>query len=112
MNMPFPSREQVESIRKNYPSGTRIILNSMNDPYTPVESGTRGTVRYVDDAGQIGVAWDNGRSLSLIPGVDSFRKLTQQEICPGAGHENGGDETVSIQQIPRNCSAGWEIRRA
>ena len=52
----------------------------MNDIYAPVGSGTRGSVRYVDDAGQIGVAWDNGRSLSLIPGVDSFRELTQQEI--------------------------------
>ena len=62
MNMPFPSREQVESIRKNYPPGTRIMLNNMNDPYSPVESGTRGTVRYVDDCGQLGVVWDNGRS--------------------------------------------------
>ena len=53
----------------------------MNDIYAPVGSGTRGSVWYVDDAGQIGVAWDNGRSLSLIPGVDSFRKLTQQEIA-------------------------------
>ena len=26
MNMPFPSREQVEFIRKNYPPGTRVIL--------------------------------------------------------------------------------------
>ena len=42
-------------------------------------SGTKGTVRYVDDAALVGVAWDNGRSLSLIPGVDSFRKLTQVE---------------------------------
>ena len=57
----------------------------MNDPYAPVESGTRGTVRYVDDAGQIGVVWDNGRSLSLIPGVDSFRTLTQQEIAQEQG---------------------------
>ena len=81
MNMPFPSREQVESIRKNYPPDTRVMLNNMNDLYSTVEPGTRGTVRYVDDAGQIGVAWDNGRSLSLIPGVDSFRKLTQQEIA-------------------------------
>ena len=85
MNIPFPSRGQVEYTRSCFPSGTRIILNSMNDPYAPVESGTRGTVRYVDDAGQIGVAWDNGRSLSLIPGVDSFRKLTQQEIAQEQG---------------------------
>ena len=85
MNMPFPSREQVESIRKNYPPGTRVMLNNMNDPYSLVELGIRGTVRYVDDAGQIGVAWDNGRSLSLIPGVDSFRKLTQQEIAQAQG---------------------------
>ena len=81
MNIPFPSRGRLEYTRSCFPSGTRIILNSMKDPYAPVESGTRGTVRYVDDAGQIGVAWDNGRSLSLIPGVDSFRKLPQQEIA-------------------------------
>ena len=81
MNMPFPSREHVESIRKNYPPGMRIVLNNMNDPYSPVESGTRGTLRYVDDCGQLGVAWDNGRSLSLVPGVDSYRRLTQQEIA-------------------------------
>ena len=37
-------------------------------------------MRYVDDTGQLGVVWDNGRSLSLIPGEDGFRKLTQQEI--------------------------------
>ena len=85
MNMPFPSREQVESIRKNYPSGTRVMLIIMNDPYSLVELGTRGTVRHVDDTGQIGVAWDNGRSLSLIPGEDSFRKLTQPEIAQAQG---------------------------
>lgn len=85
MNTPFPSRSQVEFTRSYYPPGTRIVLNNMNDPYAPVPSGTRGTVRYVDDAAQIGVAWDNGRSLSLIPGVDSFRKLTQQEIAQEQG---------------------------
>lgn len=62
----------------------------MDDPYAPVPSGTRGTVRYVDDAGQVGVAWDNGLSLSLIPGVDSFRKLTQQEIAQEQGMTMGG----------------------
>ena len=87
MNMLFPSREQVASIRKNYPPGTRIVLNNMNDPYSPVESGTSGTVRYVDDAGTLAVAWDNGRSLSLVPGVDSYRRLTQREIAQEQGME-------------------------
>ena len=85
MNMHFPSRGQVEFTRSCYPPGTRSVLSCMNDPYAPVESGTQGSVRYVDDAGQVAVAWDNGRSLSLIPGVDSFRKLTQQEITQEQG---------------------------
>ena len=85
MNRPFPTRQQVEFTRLSYPPGSRILLYQMTDPYAPVPSGTRGTVRYVDDAGQLGVAWDNGRSLSLIPGEDSFRKLTQQEIAQAQG---------------------------
>ena len=61
------SREKVARLREQYPAGTRICLNSMD-----------GTVQYVDDAGQLGVKWDNGRSLSLIPGVDSFHKKEGQ----------------------------------
>ena len=81
MNRPFPTRQQVEFTRLSYPPGSRILLYQMTDPYAPVPSGTRGTVRYMDDAGQVGVSWDNGRSLSLIPDVDSFRKLTKQEVA-------------------------------
>ena len=44
-------------------------------------------MRYVDDTGQLGVVWDNGRSLSLVPGVDSYRRLTQQEIAQEQGME-------------------------
>ena len=87
--MPFPSRSQVDFTRSSYPPGTRIVLSRMNDPFSPVELGTRGTVRYVDDAGQVGVTWDNGRSLSLIPGVDSFRKLTHQEVTQEQGMRMG-----------------------
>ena len=53
--------------------GTRIVLGAMDDPQAP-PPGTKGTVRYVDGLGQIGVEWDNGSSLSLIPGKDHFHK--------------------------------------
>lgn len=52
----------------------------MKDPYAPVTSGTRGTVKFVDSMGTIFSDWDNGRSLGVVPGEDSFRKLTQEEI--------------------------------
>ena len=72
--------KQAEEIRKEYPEGTRIQLSYMNDPYAPVEPGTRGTVVSVDDASTLHMKWDNGRTLGLIPGEDSFRKLTAYEI--------------------------------
>lgn len=75
----FPSRKEVEQLRKKYPIGTRLYLIKMDDPYAPVPSGTRGSIVYIDDAGQIHMDWDNGRTLPLIPGVDDFRKLTAGE---------------------------------
>ena len=67
------TRNQVERIREQYPAGTRLVLERMDDP-CPIPEGTAGTVVAVDDAGQIMMKWDNGRSLSLVPGVDSFRR--------------------------------------
>lgn len=68
-------RKMVEITKKRYPHGTRIRLISMDDPYAPIIPGTEGEVDYVDDAGQLHMKWDNGRSLALIVGVDSFTVL-------------------------------------
>lgn len=73
-----PTREQVEFLRRQYPAGTRVALHSMDDQQAP-PPGTKGTVSYVDDMGQIGVKWDTGSSLSLIPGEDSFSKEPMPE---------------------------------
>ena len=67
----LPSKEQLEALRRKYPAGTKIILHRMNDPY-PVPLGTVGEVQYVDDGGNIHMVWSNGRTLSLIEGVDDF----------------------------------------
>ena len=70
--MKFPSREQIERLRKHYPAGTIVELISMEDAQSP-PPGTLGRIQGVDDAGSIFVRWQNGSSLSLIPEVDSFR---------------------------------------
>ena len=68
--------ERLAQVYKEmYPAGTRIELISMDDPFAPVEAGTQGTVVCVDDMGTIHMRWDNGRSLGLIPGEDSFKKI-------------------------------------
>lgn len=59
------SREKIAKIRAKYPEGTRVRLIHMEDCQAPA-AGTEGTVKFVDDAGQIHVAWDNGSSLAVI----------------------------------------------
>ena len=68
-------RKMVNFIREQYPPGTRIRLNSMEDPYAPIAPGTEGKVDFVDDIGTIHMKWDNGRSLGIVPGEDSFSVL-------------------------------------
>jgi hypothetical protein len=73
MSNNFPSRESVERIRKQYPVGCRVELLRMDDPQAP-PIGTKGTVRYVDDIGSLGVAWDNGSTLQVVYGEDICRR--------------------------------------
>ena len=75
----FMPEKEVIKIKQEYPPGTRIVLNYMDDKWA-VPPGTRGTVKFVDSAGQVHPIWDNGRALAIVPEVDSFRKLTEQEL--------------------------------
>ena len=79
MNNGCPTREQVERIKALYPAGTRIRRNQMDDPWSPVPEGTEGTVDMVDDIGQLHMKWDNGRTLPLVPGEDSFSVIQQKQ---------------------------------
>ena len=70
--MRFPNKEQIELLRKKYPTGTRVELRQMEDVQAPPR-GTKGTVYGVDDTGSLLVHWDNGSGLNVIYGVDSCR---------------------------------------
>ena len=88
---------RIQRAKMLYPPGTRIVLGEMSDPYAPVPPGTRGTVKFVDDMGGIHPQWDNGRTLGLIYGEDSFRKLTQEELEEESQTADEAEETDEAQ---------------
>jgi hypothetical protein len=71
----FPSKETVKQLRKQYPTGTRVELLRMNDPYSRLKPGDTGTVTGVDDIGTIHVNWDCGSTLGIAYGEDECRKI-------------------------------------
>ena len=72
------SEKTVERLRKEYPTGARVELLHMDDPYnTKLFPGARGTVKYVDDIGTIHVRWDCGSSLGVVYGEDACRKIKE-----------------------------------
>lgn len=75
--MRYPTREQVEQRRKEYPPGTRVELVTMNDVQAP-PAGTKGTVQGVDDTGSLLMRWDNGSGLNAIYGEDFVKKIKEE----------------------------------
>ena len=87
---------QAGHYKEAYPPGTRVLLLHMGDDPRPVEDNMRGTVRFVDDIGGLHCDFDNGRSLGLCPGEDSFRKLTQEELAEEQGEDMTEDESGPV----------------
>lgn len=63
--------------------GMRVRLIDMPDDPDPIPSGTEGTVTSVQDLGRegqiVGVKWDTGRTLNMIPGVDEYEVIDYEE---------------------------------
>ena len=72
----FAHQKKVDELRQAYPPETRVELIWMDDPQAP-PVGCRGTIKGVDDAGNILVRWDNGSGLNLLPGIGQFRKVNE-----------------------------------
>lgn len=69
-------RETVKKLREQYPVGTRVVLEEMDDKQAP-PIGTKGTVLGVDDIASIMVRWDNGSRLHVLHGIDRCRKVDE-----------------------------------
>lgn len=72
--MRIPSKELLDSLRKQYPVGSRVELVKMDDVQAP-PIGTLGTVTGVDDIGSVMVRWDNGCGLHVVYGEDICRRI-------------------------------------
>ena len=71
----FPPREIVERLRLQYPTGCRVELVPMDDPYARLRPGDQGTVVAVDDIGTVHIDWDNGSGLGAAYGADVIRRI-------------------------------------
>lgn len=102
------NRRMAEQYRQTHPPGTRIVLLDTSETLQPVPIGMRGTVAFIDDQSQIHMKWDNGRTLAVIPGEDSFRKLTDEEVAEEERAKSmaafGDDSKIIVPKEPVDCS--------
>lgn len=63
--------DEIEEIKKNYKKGTKIKLVKQYDLQS-VPAGSIGSVKFVDDIGNIHIKLKNGKTIALIPNLDEF----------------------------------------
>lgn len=69
-----------ESFEDHELTGKRIEIVRLEDPYTDLKPGDKGTCRGVDDMGHILMKWDNGSSLNIIPEMDEFDVIDESYV--------------------------------
>ena len=81
--MKIPSEKELDRIRREYPVGTIIEIQKMDDPQAP-PVGTLGEVIGCDSMGDLLMNWSNGSSLKIILSEDRIRKVNGAiTICYG-----------------------------
>ena len=95
------NEKKVEMLRQRYPEGTRICLDSMDNDPRPIPPGNKGIVQFVDDAGTLHCKFDNGRTLGVIPDVDQFHKIDQEQAQTDEQAEENAlnDEITETEEI-------------
>ena len=56
--------------------GDRVELLEMNDTWSNLEKGSKGTVAKIEeDQELIWINWDNGEKLALLIGIDKYKVI-------------------------------------
>ena len=77
--MQFPSEARVKRVKSEFQKGTRVECVRLNDPWSPIHPGEKGTVDLVDDVGTIHIRWDSGRYLGAVLGEDKVMAIKEEE---------------------------------
>lgn len=96
---------------RNLPKvGQRVELVALNDPYTKIPVGMRGTVRFVDDAATVHVEWDNKAKLGLCyDDGDRFKLIDDSctaKLHHGPGHQSSTKCDVVGPHDEHHCRFG------
>ena len=83
--------------------GDRIVLLHMDDPYSAVRMGTKGTVLKIvkvpfDMGYQYNVKWDDGSVLDLLPEADSWVLATDVKSKKNLTTEEFGTELKTLSK--------------
>ena len=83
--------------------GDRIVLLHMDDPYSAVRMGTKGTVVKIvkvpfDMGYQYSVKWDDGSTLDLLPDTDSWVLATDVKSKKNLTTEEFGNELKTLSK--------------
>lgn len=98
---------KLKEIREMYPEGTQIVLTEMAGE-SQMPYGLKGTVKFVDDAGQIHMSWENGSSLALNIHEDTFEKVEAPEkISVILLSRAGIQSSLRLRIRWKQCSLLW-----
>jgi hypothetical protein len=79
--------------------GDRVRLIRTSDPHTSLAPGPLGAVTLIDSQGTVHVAWDDGSTLSLVPGEDEW--VVSNEESPAALIEDMGHSADTGEMPPK-----------
>ncbi|MEM0467335.1 MAG: DUF4314 domain-containing protein [Candidatus Thermoplasmatota archaeon] len=68
------------TIEKKVKIGDTVELVFINDTWTKLKKGSKGTVTKIEDDGGdqlIWVDWENGEQIALIEGIDRYKIITK-----------------------------------